>query len=359
MDLFAGCGGTALGVEEACRAVGLATSVPFAIDNSAAACAVFRDNFPSANLHQGDVGDFFEADLDAPLNSVEIELAKKAGKVDLVIGGPPCQGHSDLNNYSRRADPKNALYSTLARAAKVFRPRHVIIENVQGTPHDRAGIFQTTVNNLIGQGYHVEFGLVDLSRLGVPQTRRRHIVVASLEFAPPSIPKIVQENEVTERRDVRWAIGDLLKTASTKLVDQPSKPSKDNVRRIEYLFNNGLYDLPNSERPPCHRDRKQTYNSVYGRLKWDLPSQTITSGFYSMCMGRYVHPEKYRTLTAHEAARLQCFPDFFSFEAAGSRTAIATLIGNAVPMKLSYAIVRSLLNIQKIEREPVQKVDKL
>lgn len=76
-------------------------------------------------------------------------------------------------------------------------------------------------------------------------------------------------------------------------------------------------------------------------------------------MGRYVHPEKYRTLTAHEAARLQCFPDFFSFEAAGSRTAIATLIGNAVPMKLSYAIVRSLLNIQKIEREPVQKVDKL
>jgi DNA (cytosine-5)-methyltransferase 1 len=79
-------------------------------------------------------------------------------------------------------------------------------------------------------------------------------------------------------------------------------------------------------------------------LRWDEPAQTITSGFYSMCMGRYVHPSRQRTLTAHEAARLQFIPDSFSFEAAGTRSALAEMIGNAVPPKLSYVLVRALLD---------------
>lgn len=95
------------------------------------------------------------------------------------------------------------------------------------------------------------------------------------------------------------------------LMDMPSKPSKDNLKRIDYLFENNIYDLPNEQRPPCHQKGNHTYKSIYGRLHWDEPSQTITSGFYSMCMGRYVHPQLPRTLTAHEAARLQFFPDYF------------------------------------------------
>ena len=83
--------------------------------------------------------------------------------------------------------------------------------------------------------------------------------------------------------------------------------------------------------------------SVYGRLSWDKPAQTVTRGFYSMCMGRYVHPSQRRTLTAREAARLQFFPDFFDFSGANTRTAIATLIGNAVPPKLIYPFVRELI----------------
>lgn len=347
IDLFSGCGGTALGVDEACRSLGMRSHVPFAIDNNPSAGAVFRDNFPKANFVLDDILNFLSPELDVPISAAERKLAAAVGAVDLVIGGPPCQGHSDLNNFSRRQDPKNALYSSMARAARVFRPKHVVIENVQGIPHDRNQVFQATVSELNRLGYDVEAGLVDLALIGVPQRRRRHIVIASLGVAPPRLPEIIAKNEIVEQRGVRWAIEDLRVALGEKLIDTPSTPSQDNKRRIDYLFDNNLYDLPNTHRPPCHRDKKQTYKSIYGRLRWDVTSQTITSGFYSMCMGRYVHPSERRTLTAHEAARIQFFPDFFSFEAAGNRTSIAKLIGNAVPMKLAYVIVLSLLG-QKI-----------
>jgi DNA (cytosine-5)-methyltransferase 1 len=137
---------------------------------------------------------------------------------------------------------------------------------------------------------------------------------------------------------VAWAMRDLQSAKSTCLLDTPSKPSQANRARIAYLFDHALYDLPDSQRPPCHSSGGHSYKSIYGRLSWTSPAQTITSGFYSMCMGRYVHPSKQRTLTAHEAARLQFFPDYFSFDAAGSRTAIAQIIGNAVPPKVSYSL---------------------
>ncbi len=342
VDLFAGCGGTALGVQEACRSLGLETSVRWAIDFEAAACRVFASNFPEAEVVHGDVTEFLAAPETPNLTKIERSLQEKVGAVDLLIGGPPCQGHSDLNNFSRRNDIKNSLYLYMARAAEVFRPTHILIENVQGLPHDRTGVLERTLSSLKKCGYHTSHGLVDVSKLGVPQRRRRHIVLASRSKPVPAVDSLVS-GYFCPPRNLDWAIGDLEDIRSGSIVDIPSTPSKDNRARIDYLFNNGLYDLPNEERPPCHRDKEQTYNSVYGRLRWDAPAQTITSGFYSMCMGRYVHPSRRRTLTAHEAARLQFFPDFFRFEAAGSRTALAKMIGNAVPMKLSYALVRELL----------------
>jgi DNA (cytosine-5)-methyltransferase 1 len=230
----------------------------------------------------------------------------------------------------------------MARAAKVFRPSHIIIENVQGLPHDRSGVLERTLDVLGEEGYHFSHGLVDIARLGVPQRRRRHIVLASRVGPVRDLHDIVLDAECNER-DVAWAIKDLSDSTNGSIVNTPSRPSKDNHARMDYLFDNGLFELPNEQRPPCHRDKKQTYTSVYGRMRWDRPSQTITSGFFSMCMGRYVHPERRRTITAHEAARLQFFPDYFKFESAKSRTALARIIGNAVPMKLSYVLARELL----------------
>lgn len=342
VDLFAGCGGTALGVEEACSALGMKSEIAWAIDFEPAACRVFRDNFPDANLVEGDVRSYFSGDVDGPITDDEKRLQQQIGSVNLLIGGPPCQGHSDLNNFSRRSDEKNGLYLYMARAAKVFRPDHVLIENVQGLPHDRSGVLDRTLSALKNEGYSVSHGLVDLVRLGVPQKRRRHIVLASRVGAVRTLDEVVCDAEC-EERDVAWAIADLIDRPASSIIDTPSNPSKDNRTRIDFLFENDLFDLPNEQRPPCHRDKQQTYTSIYGRLRWDRPSQTVTSGFYSMCMGRYVHPERRRTLTGHEAARLQFFPDFFRFEGAGSRTALAKIVGNAVPMKLSYALARELL----------------
>jgi DNA (cytosine-5)-methyltransferase 1 len=135
----------------------------------------------------------------------------------------------------------------------------------------------------------------------------------------------------------------LIDASQGGLIDQVAAPAADSRARMEYLFAHDAYELPDALRPACHRDKPHTYRSIYGRLRWDRPAQTITRGFYSMCMGRYVHPERARTLTAHEAARLQFFPDSFDFGPVTSRTALARIIGNAVPMKLSYVAALELL----------------
>lgn len=124
----------------------------------------------------------------------------------------------------------------------------------------------------------------------------------------------------------------------TRLVDAVAQSAPATRHRIDYLFDNGLADLPDSQRPACHAGGSHSYKSIYGRLAWDRPAQTVTTGFYSMCMGRYVHPSRRRTITAHEAARLQYIPDWFSFSGVRQRTALAHMIGNAVPSRLSYAV---------------------
>jgi DNA (cytosine-5)-methyltransferase 1 len=229
----------------------------------------------------------------------------------------------------------------MGRAAELLRPTHVIIENVTGALHDQGRVVQTTQEWLESLGYHVSVGLVDLVRIGVPQRRRRLLIVASLTKRVEVASLAAKYG--TGTRDVRWAVNDLMDKAPTTLLDQPAESKPDTRKRISYLFENDVYELPNEFRPACHRDKDHSYNSIYGRLRWNKPSQTITRGFYSMCMGRYVHPERPRTLTAHEAARLQFFPDSFDFTPVRSRTALARIIGNAVPMKLPYAAGLELL----------------
>lgn len=341
VDLFCGAGGISLGVAEAIGDAGKTLSIPLAVDFEPNAINVYKDNFPDANAIVGDLSEIFSSgEISSPLTISEQSLQEKVGKVDILVGGPPCQGHSDLNNYSRRSDPKNSLYFIMARAAKVLRPEVIFIENVLGARHDRNGVVNQTAEALRELGYFVDVGAIDLIDIGVAQKRRRLVILATKDRR--NVISEMVERYRCHQKDVKWAIGDLEGKHSNRLSDTPSTPSKDNKARIDYLFDNDIDDLPDSERPPCHQHGNHSYKSVYGRLRWSEPSQTITSGFYSMCMGRYVHPSQRRTLTAHEAARLQFFPDYFSFEAAGSRTAIAKIIGNAVPPKLSYVFTHSI-----------------
>ncbi|KAA0079629.1 DNA cytosine methyltransferase [Paraburkholderia sp. T12-10] len=337
VDLFCGAGGISLGMEEAARSHRLRLLVRFAADFESRAIEVYKANFPEAHADQVDLSTIFARDVEASeFTRSETELAQRVGKLDVLVGGPPCQGHSDLNNFSRRRDPKNDLYLVMARAAKVLNPTYVVVENVPGAKHDKGGAFAGTVEALMRQGYRVSYEVVDMREIGVPQSRRRLVLIAS-KGSPVEVGAIVSRYR-TAPRDLAWAIRDLETLESDSLMDTASKPSRDNKARIDYLFDNGLQDLPDAERPPCHRKGNHSYKSIYGRLKWDEPAQTITSGFYSMCMGRYVHPSRRRTITAREAARVQFFPDYFRFDAAKNRTALAQIIGNAVPPKLSFVL---------------------
>jgi DNA (cytosine-5)-methyltransferase 1 len=335
-DLFSGCGGMSLGAFEACRALGLQSQFVLAADLYAAANDVYRANFSPAHV----VGTPIEQTLDGKLGNAPTacERAFKGmiGSIDMVVSGPPCQGHSDLNNHTRRADPKNQLVLRVVRFAELFRPKHLLIENVQGILHDRHGVIDEAKYWLQRIGYRVTEARISADTLGIPQCRRRYFLFASTAAVKP-LSQVVDEFPYAGRT-VRWAIEDLCGPRSDLTFDQASVPTPVNRRRIEFLFDRDLYDLPDKQRPACHATGDHTYKAVYGRLTWDSPSPTITTGFGCMGQGRFVHPAARRTLTPHEAARLQCFPDFFDF-GERRRGEYQQLIGNAVPPKLAYTVL--------------------
>lgn len=338
VDLFCGCGGLTLGIAEAARRLGRTVEIALAVDNDEDSVAVFEANFPSAPVEQASVEDLFDGKLGASLTTGEQELRDRIGPVAMLAGGPPCQGHSDLNNHTRRRDPRNALYDRMARAAEVIRPSAVLIENVPAVVRDAAGVVGVAEAALKAAGYVVAHRTLNLGELGVPQRRRRHLLLA---FPAGSLnPEDVLSHLTAPcphhpTRSVRWAIEDLEDVSGSDPFDSAPTPTAENAARIAWLFDNDDYNLPNPERPKCHKDKEHTYNSMYGRLRWDDPAQTVTTGFGSMGQGRYVHPSRRRTITPHEAARLQSFPDFFDFSAVNARTAWARMIGNAVPPLLS------------------------
>lgn len=339
VDLFAGCGGLSIGLAEAARALNRPFEPVLAVDVDRIAIDTYATNFPTAAARCEDVAHVLPGTPGARLTSAERLLTEQHPAIDILVGGPPCQGHSDFNNRTRHRDHKNELYSTMVRAAEVLEPQHILIENVPGALNDRRSVVQRTGDALGELGYRVSIGVVDLSELGVPQRRRRLLLMAS--HTHDVTPADVATRHSRPPRDIAWAFQDLESmpdAARTRLVDAVAQSAPATRQRIDYLFDNTLADLPDSQRPACHSGGSHSYKSIYGRMAWDRPSQTVTTGFYSMCMGRYVHPSRRRTITAHEAARLQYIPDWFSFSHVRQRTALAHMIGNAVPSRLSYAV---------------------
>ena len=214
----------------------------------------------------------------------------------------------------------------------------VVIENVPGIVHDSGRILQHTVSLFRQNGYLVDEEVIEATDLGLPQTRKRHILIAS-QTRQPDIEATLQEIR-RPKTDLRAAIGDLEHLEANGVFDSPGQLSKENVARIDYLFDKDEHDLDNSMRPRSHRNG-HTYPSIYGRLWWDRPSGTITTGFNTPGRGRYIHPSQRRTITPHEAARIQGFPDSFEFKMLDgsplTRAALGNIIGNAVPPQIGYA----------------------
>lgn len=339
-DLFCGTGPMSLGVTEAGRALGIDIIPTFAIDFEKSAAINYALNFPTCSVYNDDITKFINGDLGSSPTIEESNLLKQIGNIDFLIAGPPCQGHSDLNNHTRRSDPRNQLIFRAVRFIELFRPKYFVIENVQGIRHDKSDVLGQSKQFLTALGYNLSDNLLLASKFGVAQKRRRFVLVGSL------YPLEVNTSlyEIENAHSVTWAISDLLPAYNSKSIFNSSAThSKVNQERIQYLFDHKIYELPNSLRPKCQQSENNRYTSVYGRMYPNLPSPTITSGFGSIGQGRFCHPYEKRSLTPHEAARVQFIPDFFKFDDKLTRVALQKMIGNAVPPKLMYVISLELL----------------
>jgi DNA (cytosine-5)-methyltransferase 1 len=336
VDLFAGCGGLTLGAIEGAARAGRSAGLALAVDNDPIPLGVLRDTLraPERCFATADLADTLASVGGKPTQS-ERDLFGGIANGCLLLAGPPCQGHSALNNHTRHDDPRNDLYLAVGRAARILKPVAVVVENVRGVASDRRESVGRCRSVLEELGYCVAAERVDLSSIGVPQKRIRHVLVATRDR--PFQWALQQVGG----RDLRWAIRDLLALEGTTPFDTAATATAVNVERIRWLIDNDEYDLPNEYRPQCHQS-DHSYRSMYGRLRWDAPAQTITSGFGSMGQGRYVHPSRPRTLTPHEAARLQFLPDYVAFGGVRHRTELAEMIGNVAPPLLAAVLVEAL-----------------
>ena len=350
LDLFCGPGGLALGFSQAARELGYVMVSEAALDGDGGAHRVYRSNHDTRTSATAAIGGALidyqvrgmgdQARFRYEPEIIDERFAHLPGSVDVVLAGPPCQGHSNLNNHTRRTDRRNELYLAVPAFAIATGASMVVIENVPAVVHDRQQVVASTERLLRDAGYYVTTGRFFADRMGWPQTRQRFFLLARKD-RPPLDPAVVQGALSEERaRSLWWAISDLEDAEIDGLMTLPIDWSAENKRRIQWLFDNNAYDLPPSERPECHQDGT-TYNAVYGRLHLDRPAPTITSGFMTPGRGRYIHPTRMRTLTAREAARLQGFPDTYRFHPDESRPSLKTQltkwIGDAVPMPLGHA----------------------
>ncbi len=349
-DLFCGAGGFALGVRQLAAEAGRSVVTELAADIDADAVSVFAANHDTRIRYTRSVASLVDFRLRGSGSAAEFvykpeivdsTVAQAAYGVDLVTAGPPCQGHSNLNNRSRRNDRRNRLFLTVPAFAIAAGARAVAIENVPAVIHDRGAVVASARSVLQRAGYQVDDAVLAADALGWPQTRKRYFLVARLSGSPLPVRDLA-ESLKAKARSTWWAIGDLAGTAADTDDDPMSRVSQlseENTARVASLFEQDAFDLPLAERPDCHRNGT-TYEAVYGRMHRDRPAPTITTGFMSPGRGRFVHPTEPRTLTAREAARLQGFPDTYRFvlrpKAPPTRHQLAKWIGDAVPMPLGY-----------------------
>lgn len=322
VDLFAGCGGLSFGVQNAAMAMGLGVVSELAVDIDSHALNIYRRNI---NVRHCEV-------MDLTNDRVSVERS-----TDLLIGGPPCQGHSNLNNHTRRLDERDELYLEMPRFAAEHDIPLVAIENVPAIVSSHKSIIDRARAIFEEHGYRVDEVIMDASKLGVAQTRKRHFMFAS-RIAMPDIRPIITEL-ATSQRPLEWAIGDL-RSLSESFMDQGAELSETNRHRIREMFDNDWYELPDYLRPPSHRNG-HSYSAVYGRMRWDKPASTVTTRFVTPGCGRFIHPLEQRTLTLHEGARVQGFPDDFNFLLSDQQPVkqrLTRAIGNAVPPPLGFVV---------------------
>ncbi|WP_287353646.1 DNA cytosine methyltransferase [Mesorhizobium sp.] len=349
VDAFCGSGGLALGLNFAAQAINRSVEFSAIIDTDAAALDIHSHNMGAkrkipasaaslVDFHVSGIGD--SAKFGYTPEVVHDDLGK-TGPVDILIAGPPCQGHSNLNNHTRRQDPRNDLYVTAVALGVALNAQAIIIENVPTVQNSHSDVVATAVGLLESAGYGTAMGVIKADTLGAAQRRTRHFLIATKESSIESDYLVKCTTQLAApSMPVSWAIGDLIGVQGSDLINSAPAITTVNSDRINYLFDHELYDLPDAQRPDCHKNGT-SYTAVYGRMYWDRPAQTITTGFGTPGQGRYVHPIERRLITPREAARIQGFPDWFDFAPSSmsvKRMHLAKWIGDAVHPLLGYAV---------------------
>lgn len=321
IDIFSGVGGLTEGMHQA----DFKTQLAFEIDEIAS--KAYKLNHTDTTVINQDIRKVSIASIKKTLNGKEIHL---------LAGCPPCQGFSSIRRLNRLqpvSDERNSLIMEYVRLVKGLKPLTIMMENVPGlVEYD---LFKKAVGILRNElKYQVEYKVVNVKDYGVPQSRKRLVLVGSL------LGEISVAKPTDEKNTVRDTIGNL--PLPPKSSDQLHKIFPKHSQRVQEQINltpkdgGSRKDLPEKYMLKCHKGENVGFNDVYGRLRWNGYSTTITGGCLNPSKGRFLHPEQNRNISAREAALLQSFPPDYIFPTNVPKSSIALMIGNALPPKFSY-----------------------
>lgn len=320
VDLFSGVGGLTQGMHEA----GFQTELAFEIDELAS--RAYKSNHKKTKIITKDI-------RTVDLSKVQKRLGNKT--IHLLAGCPPCQGFSALRRLNKPQpvnDERNYLIKEYVRFVKELKPYTFMMENVPGLSLD--ALFEWALEEFEKAGYFKpSWKIVNIKDYGVPQSRKRLVLVGSrlapIKVAEPS----------GEKKTVREAIGTLPKPEESKDLLHKIYPNHTPkiLNLIKDIPKNGgsRKDLGSFRQLECHKKENVGFNDVYGRLRWDEHSVTITGGCLNPSKGRFLHPEQDRCISAREASLLQSFPKFYKFPIDIPKTKLALMIGNALPPEFS------------------------
>lgn len=346
LDLFCGAGGFSYGMEKNPH-----FKTVISLDNDSYVGVTFKRNMPDCDVIIGDI-------TCKETKERIFEEAKKLG-VNMIIGGPPCQGYSNKGKKLGLQDPRNFLFREYLSFVRELQPEVFVIENVKTLLSASKGWFRDEIVNAIkGMGYFVNYGVLNASLFGVPQARERAIFICS-KRKEIHLPVGTEHPTVT----IRDAISDLayLDSGEGDFEQDYLQPAQSEYQRVMRDHSKKLYNHMASKHKQIAIDKlrmippergkeclpsdmigNQKFKTTWGRLKWDEVSPTIDTRFDAASNGTNNHPFLHRAITPREAARIQSFDDYFVF--CGSKIRIRKQIGNAVPPLLAKAIANQIFN---------------
>ncbi len=340
IDFFCGAGGMTYGLREA------GINVIAGIDNDVTCKETYELNNPGSIFLSEDISKLLPERLQIKTN-VSINDPNL-----LFIGCAPCQFWSKINTDKRKSELSKNLLTEFQRFVEYFNPGYVVIENVPGLKNNKnAKVRETFLKFLKSKNYVYKDDIINVHDYGVPQNRKRYLIVASRVNKIINLPQKIN-GSFTVRQFIGKANGFPKIESGHKdpsdFMHTSAELSEKNKKRIMKTKKNGGTRLcwkdDSDLQVPAYIDKDNCFKDVYGRMYWDKPAPTITTRFNSLSNGRFGHPEEDRALSLREGATLQTFPIEYIFK--GNEAIITRHIGNAVPPVLAKKIGELILNYE-------------